>query len=500
MLDSKQGVVSKLNPMLTLQYMGTEPENKYFDRKSAKKEPAKLATLVAGFANAEGGVIVIGISDKSHRIEGVNAAGAEKLNAFLNMAKDYCKPMPQMREEFLPVINEQGEADRLLLLHVEASVDRLIYMKNDSVYLRIGDKTREIKGEDIRRLEYSKGMRHYEDECNLDAKLEDLDEELLARYKERIGAAELPTEQVLQARGFYTEWHGEMRLTNAAVLLFAKNVMRSCPTCRVRFLRYEGETAETGTRMNLVKDINLDLPILRMVEKAQEVVGAQLREFTSLDPSTGKFRTVPEYPEFAWQEGLINAVTHREYAMSGDYIRVTMYDDHLEIQSPGRLPDIVTVDNIRYTRFSRNMHIARVLTEFGYVRELNEGVKRIYADMEGFFLEPPEYTEPGGATVKLTLKNNIKVRQQRRQERAVETVGRAAWQDLDDLEREILAFMGSRQQVTRAELEKVTGKATRTVAVRLSSLLDKGLIKRHGSKHDPKQTYMLMQDAELHAK
>jgi len=168
-----------------------------------------------------------------------------------------------------------------------------------------------------------------------------------------------------------------------------------------------------------------------------------------------------------------------------------MYDDHLEIQSPGRLPDIVTVDNIRYTRFSRNMRIARVLTEFGYVRELNEGVKRIYADMEGFFLEPPEYTEPGGAAVKLTLKNNIRVRQQRRQERAVEAVGRSAWQDLDDLEREILAFMGSRQQVTRAELCQVTGKSAGTVTSRLNRLMEMGFVHRKGSRHDPTQAYLL---------
>jgi ATP-dependent DNA helicase RecG len=483
---------SAINTLLTLSYMTTAPENKYFDRKSAHIKPSDLAPWVAAFANAEGGTIVIGISDKTHRVEGINSVGADKINAFLNMAKDYCKPMPQMQEEFLTVVNERGETDLILLLHVEASVDRLIYMKNDSVYLRIGDRTREIKGEDIHRLEYSKGTRHYEDECNLDAKLVDLDEKLLEKYKERIGAAKLHDEQVLQARGFLVDWHGEHHLTHAAVLLFAKNIVRFYPTCRVRFLRYEGETAGTGTRMNLVKDINVELPILRMVEKAQEVVGAQLREFTSLDPATGRFRTVPEYPEFAWQEGLINAITHREYAMSGEYIRVSMYDDRLEIQSPGRLPDIVTVNNIRDTRFSRNMRIARVLTEFGWVRELNEGVKRIYSDMAEFFLDDPEYTEPSGAAVRLTLKNNIKIRKLRRQDRAAETVGDETWQDLDDLEREILAFMASRQQVTRAELEKVTGKATRTIAIRLNDLIGKGIIKRHGSKYDPKQTYMII--------
>ena len=87
--------------------------------------------------------------------------------------------------------------------------------------------------------------------------------------------------------------------------------------------------------------------------------------------------------------------------MEGKYIKVTMYDDRLEIESPGKLPNIVTVDNIRSTNFSRNPRMARVLADFGIVKELNEGVKRIYSDMENYFLEAPEYSEPGGQTVKL---------------------------------------------------------------------------------------------------
>ena len=83
-----------------------------------------------------------------------------------------------------------------------------------------------------------------------------------------------------------------------------------------------------------------------------------------------------------------------------------MFDDRLEIYSPGKLPNIVTVENIKHERFSRNPRIARTLTEFGWVREMNEGVKRIYSEMESYFLHEPKYTEPGNKVV-LTLKNNI---------------------------------------------------------------------------------------------
>lgn len=148
--------------------------------------------------------------------------------------------MPTYKEEFLNVVNMEGKEDRILLLHIFSSVDQIIRTNNDSTYLRIGDRTKEIKGEDLRNLEYSKNTRHYEDECNLDAEIEDLSEELLFAYKKKIGAEKLETKQVLKARGFLRKKDGKEYLTNAAVLLFAENIFQFYPNCRIRFIRYEG--------------------------------------------------------------------------------------------------------------------------------------------------------------------------------------------------------------------------------------------------------------------
>lgn len=484
-------IKSVINPWLTLDYMTTKDENKHFDRKSAKIKPSDIADLISAFANAEGGTIVIGISDKTKIIEGINRFGADKINNFINAPKDCCKPMPMYKEELLDVTNDKGEPDRLLLLHIQASVDQIIRTSNDSTYLRIGDKTRELKGDDLRNLEYSKSTRHYEDECNEDATIADLDKELLMEYKRILLAENISDEQVLRARGFMKEKDGKIYLTNAAVLLFANNIQQFYPNCRIRFIRYDGNAAQVGTRINIIKDINLEYPVLRIIEKAKEFIIGQLREFTALNMQTGKFKIVPEYPEFAWLEGIVNAVTHREYGMTGNYIKVTMYDDRLEIQSPGKLPNLVTVENIRETRYSRNPRMARVLTDFGWVRELNEGVKRIYTDMAEFFLEEPIYSEPD-QTVKLVLKNNIVMRSMRQSDRMEGNIGSSVWRELDELEKTILTFMGSKKEVRRVELETLTGKAGRTITVRLNHLIEIGIIKRNGNKNDPKQTYELL--------
>ena len=481
-------VFSSYNPFLTLEYMQTEHENKYFDRKSAKIKPSDLSPLVSAFANAEGGTIVIGISDKTLEIEGIHQYGMDKANEFIAIPKNGCKPMPQYNEEFLDVINSKGEKDQLLLLHIQPSVDQIVRTTNDSTYLRIGDKTKELKGDDLRNLEYSKSTRHFEDEINKDALLEDLDEELINDYKEKLDATHLPTEQVLKARAFIKNKDGNNYLTNAAVLLFAKNVSQFYPNCRVRFIRYDGNSAQVGTRMNIIKDKTIECNILKLIDEARMFISSQLREFTALDPLTGKFKTVPEYPEFSWLEGLVNAITHREYGMSGNYILVTMFDDRLEIKSPGKLPNIVTVENIKDTRYARNPRISRVLTDFGWVKELNEGVKRIYSDMADFFLDEPEYSEPE-YSVKLILKNNIVMRNIRQESRLERIITPEIWQQLDELEKSILTYLASKKTVTRAELCTFTSKAPNTISARLNHLIKLNIIKRNGSKYDPKQTY-----------
>lgn len=379
----------------------------------------------------------------------------------------------------LLIYDESGEPDRLLLLHIEASRDQVIRITNDSNFLRIGDRIRELKGEDLRNLEYAKSTRHFKDECNMDAQIEDLDVEFNEKYKKKFGAQDVPSEQMLRARGFTKVIEGKRYLTNAAVLLFSENIQQFYPNCRIRFIRYDGTAEQVGTKINIVKDVNIEYSILRIIDKAKEFLSTQLREFTAINRQNGMFQIIPEYPEFAWLEDIVNAVTHREYGISGDYIKIAMFDDRLEITSPGKLPNIVTVDNIRLTRYSRNPRIARVLTEFGWVRELNEGVKRIFSDMEEFYLEPPVYLEPE-YSVKLVLKNNIALRTTRQSDRAAENLGKDVWEGLDDLEKQILAYMAGKKQVKTSELVKHTGKSARTVGVRLNNLIELKIIKRNG--------------------
>lgn len=482
------GTVSKVNPLLTLEYMQTEDENKYFDRKSGKIRVAELAQHISAFANADGGTLVVGISDKKRILEGINACGNEKINEFINAPKDCCRPMPRCQEEFIDVTNAAGEPDRILLLHIEPSIDQVIRTSNDRTYLRIGDKSKEMLGENLRNLEYAKGSRHFEDEINQYAVLEDLDEELVEAYKSRIGADGIDTYQVLTARGFIQKKDGVDHLTNAAVLLFAKNILKFNMNCRVRFVRIDGRELQVGANYNVVKDKSIDEPILRLVDAAKAFIADQLRVFTKQEHGSGRFVEKPEYPEFPWVEGVINAITHRDYAASGQFIKVSMFDDRLEIESPGRFPSIVTVDNISYTRFSRNKTISRVMTEFEWVRELNEGVKKIYSDMEEAGLPAPEFIETPN-TVKLVLWNNIDERTGHRNKASDSKINQQGGLNggLDGglnggLEGKIIELIRDNPTITVQEISVSINASKRKTERIIKALKDAGCIYREGGK------------------
>jgi ATP-dependent DNA helicase RecG len=117
----------------------------------------------------------------------------------------------------------------------------------------------------------------------------------------------------------------------------------------------------------------------------------------------GKIREGGLVPQDAWLEGLVNAVVHRSSSISGDHIRVEIFDDRVEIESPGRFPGIAhTRDPLQVTRFARNPRVARVCADLHFGQELGEGIRRMFEEMRLAGLADPEYRQTSGS-VRLTL-------------------------------------------------------------------------------------------------
>jgi len=376
-----------------------------------------------------------------------------------------------------------------MLVHVKPSLNRVIKMKDGKIYLRIGDHSNLLTVDEAIRLEYARGVRSFEEQIVEDATFDDLDPETLTLYGEKMNTGVSTIRDLLRARGAIRVKDGVERITCAGIVLFGKMPTQFIPCARVRFLRYDGTHEGVGGMINIVKDEVVELPLPRLLLRMKDILASQMREFQTLDED-GTFKKHPEYPEFAWLEGLVNAVTHRDYSISGEYIRIKMFDDRIEFLSPGKLPNIVTVENIRTTRYSRNPVIARVLSDFGWVKELNEGVKRIYIDMENFFLEPPVYSEPGN-NVQLVLKNNIAMRSMRRVEEIINRITAERWRSFDALERKIVILVSNYERCTMRDLIGYTEKSRVTIQKRLKKLIPDVIVEHKTSENDPQKFYTL---------
>ena len=127
-----------------------------------------------------------------------------------------------------------------------------------------------------------------------------------------------------------------------------------------------------------------------MVRDSIAYLDTQLKEKTYLG-ANGTFITEEEYPKFVRQEIIVNAVTHRAYSITGTDIQIKMFDNRIVVESPGKLPGMVRVENIRFTHFSRNPKIAEFLKAYDFVKEYGEGVDRMYKELQEAGQRSPEY-------------------------------------------------------------------------------------------------------------
>ncbi|WP_420443587.1 ATP-binding protein [Candidatus Poriferisodalis sp.] len=190
-----------------------------------------------------------------------------------------------------------------------------------------------------------------------------------------------------------------VRITNAALLLFARDsIWRWHPRADARLFRVDGTEREHGRHRNVQQIAQLDLPIASLIGSLRDAVRGQVRRSEQL--SDLYFEDTPEYPDFAWQEALVNAVAHRDYDDMGRSIEVWFYDDRMEVLSPGGLVPPVTLEALQTgspAHASRNPVLVRVLAAAGIMRDEGEGVPRMFREMRGMGLPPPEFSADGSS-------------------------------------------------------------------------------------------------------
>lgn len=471
-----------------IEYYQYAKEGQYLDRKSAKKSPKDILRHIVAFANAEGGQLAIGIEDDGS-ISGFERSNTYKVDDYINVSLTELRNTPlRVNHTTIDVKNMENEPDQILILDIPVSPNRVIKSFDEKTYLRQSDQSISLNADQVIQLEYDRGQRFFEDELLYSSSIKDIDLDLLQNYREKMDAPELSDSDILEARNLMID----DKITNAGILLFGKNPTKFLPQARIKVVKYEGNSAEVGSNINIVKEQTFDASIPILITGVSDFIRIQLREFQYLDKDNGQFKKMSEYPEFAWFEGIVNALTHRDYSIRGDYIKILLFDNRMEINSPGLLPNIVTVENIKYTRYSRNPRIARVLSEFGWVKEMNEGVKRIYTEMENLFLNEPVYSEPNN-NVLLILKNNIISRHIRVSDKLTEMFETGVFESLTEDEKLlIMVTYNTGEPLNTTKAAKIIDRSKSHSRRLLQQLHENKILVWHGtSTTDSRQYYTL---------
>jgi ATP-dependent DNA helicase RecG len=234
-----------------------------------------------------------------------------------------------------------------------------------------------------------------------------LDPALVSRYLQKIRANSY--EDALVARGLAVRENSSLHPTTAGLLVLGRQPQAVFPEALVRVLRYGGSSRETGARANVITDRRVEGPVAKQIDGARRLVQRWAPSVTRLGRG-GRFARTTLIPAGVWLEAIVNAVTHRSYSIGGDHVRVEIFDDRIEVESPGRLPGLVRLENIRSTRFARNPRIARALNDLGYGRELGEGVDRMYEDMGRAGLPEPVFRQGPASVVVALLADPIAAR------------------------------------------------------------------------------------------
>lgn len=374
--------------MMTIEDIKDRPEGQTFDCKSVKIEPKALAVPIVAMANADGGMLAIGISDKTRRIEGIDQHTAH-VNELLKVPFSLCIPSVNIKPEYIPCIDSEGKPNHVLLLHIPASAT-LHANQADEVFMRVGDSSRKLGFEERMSLMYDKGERYFEDTAAYDATIEDIDFNYVQDLLNVIGYTKSPLEYLKENNNFITYKNGKEQISTACILLFGKKPQLFFPRARVRFIRYMGTEEKVGREMNVIKDVTFEGRVIDQIRKTIDYLESQVKEHTYLGEK-GVFVTDREYSPFVLQEMTVNSICHRDYSIKGTEIQIKMFDDRLVFETPGKFPGIVRSDNIRHTHFSRNPKIAEFLKAYKYVREFGEGVDRMCKELEAKGLHDPKY-------------------------------------------------------------------------------------------------------------
>lgn len=364
-------------------------EDHFFDLKAAAVNGTKLQRSVVAFANADGGELLIGIDDA--KVGGATLdrwrgnARVEDFNGLIQ-AIHQIQPAAPCSMVFLACRDLPG-----LLLYIQIDKSAQVHRtSSDDVFIRTGAQCLPLTDpERLMALQFAKGLASYEDTAVTNVPPETIVDSaelktFLGDYSPKSTGIDFCVNQNLID---LKTWDPKV----CGLVLFSPSPSSHVPTrAGVRVSRYETKE-DDPERDHLAESLLIEAPAYEQIHSAVERV-TQVMSSISIWTIDG-LKTVKYPPEAIW-EIVVNAVIHRDYSISDD-VQIRIFDNRIEVESPGKLPGFVNVQNILEVRYSRNKQIVRTLARYKNPpnRDMGEGLNTAFQKMKDWKLKSPSITE-----------------------------------------------------------------------------------------------------------
>ena len=378
----------------TILNIPAESQTVEFKRLNGPKIVSKVTETIVAMANTDGGTIVLGVNDpedtsiKSYdRIFGIEE-NADNFDAIGREIQRIIPPLASIWPPMKLVVSEVGKTIALIFI---SKATETFHSIDNHVWVRLERSNKLLTPQEVVKFSYAKGFEKADKELvDVDFNLLNTDE--FKQWKENRKIEDADIKIILEKTGLARKnKEGILLPTRAAVLLFAEFPNDLMETkCTIRVFQYTGTIETIGETPNLISTPkNINGPIVKQIKKAHEYVLTLLRSGIKI-PSG--FTTQYQIPERAVKEAITNAVIHRDYYIKRD-IEIRIFEDRVEIESPGLFPYNITRANIGLVRAEgyRNDLLVKHLREFPSPPNLdqNEGVKAMRAEMKAQNLYPP---------------------------------------------------------------------------------------------------------------
>jgi ATP-dependent DNA helicase RecG len=395
-------------------------ESRTLDFKRISGKHGRMVEAVCAFANSEGGLLVIGIGDAKHmklgdkpqsRLFGIeeNPEGFDNLRT--ELLNRFTPAITRLHWIRLACTLHNGQPGHVVMLRVEKS-DQIHSVVSNGTWTRMDASNRELSAAEIADLTYQRGVKSAET-LPMPVALDLLNTDAWRSYCATRGLADANLVVRLPRLGLAISGSsGDAGVAPqpllAALLLFADEpgalLAGQGMRADIRVFHYKGRAVQRGEVPNLLlPPKTITGPAVEQIAKAQAYVLDRLAVGLTMEGSG--FKTRYRYPERVIKEAITNAVVHRDYRLNRD-IQVRIFDDRVEVESPGRLPGNLTPATIEKTgSVPRNSLLARHLREFPNPPNVDagEGVPMMFAQMENANLYEPLYREQLDAAVPTLL-------------------------------------------------------------------------------------------------